>query len=181
MQRLKWHSSVLELLGLLLAKLHGWNFAPWKKWTNKGLRKRPRTKKREPNFRKCWQLVLLNEHSQNTLTSKELFQIHVCLSFLFVLCVRKLAQIPAFVYITKWHQQKSYLICVKRENVHSGSPSNPWGKASWYAYRIGSIRAPFLNRTPPLRNHAKMQFLYVFYVTIWGKKLVLKNRTPGFK
>ena len=26
-----------------------------------------------------------------------------------------------------------------------------------------------------------MQFLCVFYVTIWGQKLVLKNRTPGFK
>ena len=29
------------------------------------------------------------------------------------------------------------------------------------------------------RNHAKRQFLWVFYVTIWGQKPILKNRTPG--
>ena len=33
----------------------------------------------------------------------------------------------------------------------------------------------------PLRNHAKMQFLCVFYVTIWGQKPILKNISLGFK
>ena len=47
-----------------------------------------------------------------------------------------------------------------------------------------TVSAPFephswIEPHPP-RNHAKMQFLCVFYVTIWGQKLVLKNRTPGF-
>ena len=48
-----------------------------------------------------------------------------------------------------------------------------------------TVSAPFephswIEPHPP-RNHAKMQFLCVFYVTIWGQKPVLKNRTPGLK
>ena len=31
----------------------------------------------------------------------------------------------------------------------------------------------------PLRNHAKNNFLCVFYVVIWGQKSILKNKTLG--
>ena len=46
-------------------------------------------------------------------------------------------------------------------------------------YRIRLNTTPSWIEPHPLRNHAKMQFLCVFYVTIWGQKPILKNRTPG--
>ena len=46
-------------------------------------------------------------------------------------------------------------------------------------YRIGSIKAPVLITTPPPQNHAKINFLCVFYVVILGQKSILKKRYPG--
>ena len=48
-----------------------------------------------------------------------------------------------------------------------------------FDYRIRLNRTPSWIEPHPLKNHAKMQFLCVFYVTIWGQKPILKNRTPG--
>ena len=47
-------------------------------------------------------------------------------------------------------------------------------------YRIGLNTAPLMNRTPPVRIHAKNYFLCVFYVAIWGQKFMMENRTQGF-
>ena len=48
-----------------------------------------------------------------------------------------------------------------------------------FIYHIGVIWTPLLNRTPPLRNHAKMQFLCVFMWQSEVKNLFWKIEPRG--
>ena len=99
--------------------------------------------------------------SDNTLY--DYFNFNVCRSIClwFNLCVRKLTPIPAV--FSQNSTNKSCLLCVKSEKMHSWSPSDPWQwlRYWWFQWFLGTFQL-FLRL---LRN-------YQFYLEIGEPKKI---------